>query len=200
VSGRASGPAWITLTDAATRLGMSRTSFVRLAEREGIPITQRYGRRGVTAAQLDAVVERCRIPPGSYGPELVPYSGRSTPAEVRHLDLLNAVAAGLSWNDARLAREVGVNTYTVTRWRSAGVPNSCLPALRALRDATGKRRVDRVDLAPLLPWGSRCRLEQAREAAQSARSLRGVALMDQGEGPVRLVQRSPRRRSGRRPR
>jgi hypothetical protein len=150
---------------------MSRNGFVGLAEREGIAITQRYGRRGVTAAQLDAFVQGCRIAPGSYRPELVPYKGRQTATEVRHLDLLEAVAVGLSWSDARLAREIGVNTYTVTRWRSAGVPNSYLPALRALRDATGKRRADRVDIAPLLPWGSRCRLKQAWTAARSARSL-----------------------------
>jgi hypothetical protein len=59
---------------------MSRSGFTALAEREGIAITLRYGQRGVAAARLDAFVERCRIPPGSYGPELVPYSGRSSPA------------------------------------------------------------------------------------------------------------------------
>jgi hypothetical protein len=172
---------------------MSRSGFLGLVEREGIAITERYGRRGVTAAQLEAFVERCRIAPGSYGPELVPYKGRQTATEVRHLDLLEAVVAGLSWTDARMAREVGVNTDTVVRWRSAGVPNSYLPALRALRNATGKRRVDRVDLAPLLPWGSRCRLEQARRT----RRPRGVAVMGQGESSVRMVQRRSRGQSGR---
>jgi hypothetical protein len=68
LSGRASGPAWIRLTDAATQLGMSRRGFLGLAEWEGIAITQRYGRRGVTTAQLDAYLTRCRIPPASYGP------------------------------------------------------------------------------------------------------------------------------------
>jgi hypothetical protein len=159
----------------------------------GIAITLRYGRRGVTAAQLDAFVERCRIAPASYGPKLVPYKGHNGPAEVRHLDLLDAVAAGLSWTDARLAREVGVNTDTVARWRSAGVPNSYVPALRALRDAVGRRRADRVDLAPLLPWGSRCRLEQDRKTARGA-SHGSV------EDPVRLVGRETRRLSGRRSR
>jgi hypothetical protein len=51
------------------------------------------------------------------------------------VDLLDAVVAGLSWTDARLAREVGVDANSVGRWRSTGVPNSYLPALRALRDA-----------------------------------------------------------------
>jgi hypothetical protein len=102
----------------------------------------------------------------------MPYKGHSGPAEVRYLDLLDTVASGLSWSDARRAREVGVNIGTVARWRSAGVPNSYLPVLRALRDAPRTRRVDRLDLASLLPWGSRCRLEQAREAARSSRSLR----------------------------
>jgi hypothetical protein len=189
---------WIRLADAAAQLGMSRSGFLGLAEREGIAITERYGRRGVTAAQLDAFVERCRIPTASYGPELVPYSGRSSSAEVRHLHLLDAVVAGLSWTDARLAQQVGVDARTVQRWRSNGVPNSYLPALRALLEATRNRRADGLDLAPLLPWGSRCRLEQAREAARSARSLRGVAVMDQGEGPIRLVLRRPHRRPGHR--
>jgi hypothetical protein len=117
---------------------------------------------------------------------------------VRHLDLLDAVEASLSWSDARLAQEIGVNPDTVGRWRSTGVPNSYLPALRALRDAARNRRLDSLDIAPLLPWGSRCRLEQAREAARSARSRRGLAAMNQGEGPIRLVGRATRRRSGRR--
>jgi hypothetical protein len=198
LSGRASGQVWIRLTDAAARLGLSRSGFVGLAEREGIAITHRGGRRGVIAAELDDYLGRCRISPASYGPELVPYCGRSSPAEVRHLDLLDAVGAGLSWSDARLARDVGVNIDTVARWRSAGVPNSYLPALRPLRDATGEGRLERLDLAPLLPWGSRCRLEQAREAARSTRSRRRVSFMDPGEGSVRLVARRPRRRSGRR--
>jgi hypothetical protein len=190
---RPPGSAWIRLTDAATQLGLSRSGFLGLAEREGVVITERYGRRGVAAAQLDAFVARCRIAPASYGPELVPYKGHTGPAEVRHLDLLDAVGAGLSWTDARLAKLIGVDTRTVRRWRSAGVPNSYLPALRALRNATGKQRVDRVDLAPLLPWGSRCRLEQARKT----RRPRGVAVMGQDESSVRMVQRGPRGQSGR---
>jgi hypothetical protein len=165
---------WIRLTDAAARLGLSRSGFLGLAEREGIVITQRSGRRGVTAAQLDAFAERCRIAPASYGPELVPYKGRNGPAEVRHLDLLDAVVAGLSLTDARLAQQIGINTQTVQRWRSTGIPNSYLPALRALRDAAGERRADRADLAPLLPWGSRCRLEQARQAALPAGRPGGI--------------------------
>jgi hypothetical protein len=88
---------WIPLTDAAARVGLSRTGFLGLDEREGIAITQRYSRRSVAAAELDAYLERCRIPPGSYGPELVPYKGQNGPAEVRHLDLLDAVAAGLAF-------------------------------------------------------------------------------------------------------
>jgi hypothetical protein len=162
LSGDASGPVWIRLTHAANQLGLSRSSFLGLAEREGIVITERYGRRGVTAAQLDAYLERCRIAPGSYGPELVPYKGHNGPAQVRHVDLLDAVVAGLSCTDARLAQQVGLDARTVQRWRSNGVLNSYLPALRALLQATSNRRADGPDLAPVLPWGSRCRLEQAR--------------------------------------
>jgi hypothetical protein len=190
--------AWISLTDAAIRLRLSRSGFVGLAQREGITITERSGRPGVTTAELDAYLERCRIFLGSYGPGSVPYRGRQTATEVRHLDLLETVTAGLSRSDARLAREVGVNPETVERWRSTGVPNGYLPALRALRDAARNGRLDGLDIAPLLPWGSRCRLEQAREAARCARHPHGVALTDQGEGPVRLVPRRSRRRSGRR--
>jgi hypothetical protein len=191
---------WIRLTHAASRLGLSRSSFLVLAEREGIAITERYGRRGVTTPQLDAYVERCRIPPASYGPELVPYKGPNGPAEVRHLDLLDAVVAGLSWTDARLAREVGVNTDTVARWRSAGVPTAtCRPSERCeMQPASG---VSIVWISPLCcPGVAEAGWSRPWEAARSAGSLRGVALMDQGEGPVRMVQRRPRRRSGRRPR
>jgi hypothetical protein len=133
LSGHPPGRVWISLIDAAAPLGLSCSGFVGLVEREGIAVTQRNGRRAVAAAQLAAYLERCQIAPGSHGPELVPYGGRSSPTEVRHLDLLDAVAAGLAWTDGRLAREVGVNTDTVARWRTAGVPNSDLLALRALR-------------------------------------------------------------------
>jgi hypothetical protein len=44
------------------------------------------------------------------------------------VDLLDAVVAGLSWIDTRLAQQIGVDTRTVRRWRSAGAPNSYLPA------------------------------------------------------------------------
>jgi restriction endonuclease Mrr len=47
---------WIRLTDAAARLGLSSNSFVGLAEREGIAITHRYGRRGVAAAGVERAV------------------------------------------------------------------------------------------------------------------------------------------------
>jgi hypothetical protein len=151
----------------------------------------------VTTADLDAYLERCPIALGSHGPGSVPYKGRQTATEVRHLDLLDAVAVGLSWSDARLAREVGVDAATVGRWRTTGMPNSYLPALRALRDVARNGRLDGLDIAPLLPWGSRCRLEQAREAAKSARHPHGVDLTDQGEGPIRLVGRETRRRSER---
>jgi hypothetical protein len=47
--------------------------FVGLAQQEEIAITHRSGRSGVAAAEFDAYLEWCRIAPGSYGPELVPY-------------------------------------------------------------------------------------------------------------------------------
>jgi transcriptional regulator with XRE-family HTH domain len=181
LSRRAPGRVWIRLSDATAQLGLPRSSFLSLAERKGIAITERYGRRGVAATDLDALLERCRIAPSSYGPPLVPYTGHGSPVEVRHLELLDAVAAALSWNDARLAVELGIDATTVSRWRSKGVPNSYLPALRALREAAGTGPVDRLDIAPLLPWGSRCRLEQTHKAARSVRRPRGVALMDKVE-------------------
>jgi hypothetical protein len=83
---------------------MSPNGLVGLAEREAMAITHRSGRRGVAAAELDAYLERCRIPPGRSGPELAPYKRRSSPAQVRHVDLLESVVSCLSWTDARLAR------------------------------------------------------------------------------------------------
>jgi hypothetical protein len=191
---------WIRLTDAAARLGLSGSGFLGLAERQGIAITERSGRRGVATAELNAYLERCRIPPGSYRPELVPCKGRDSPVEVRHLDLLDAVAVDRSWSDARLAQEVGVDATTVGRWRSTGVPNSYLPALRALRDAARDGRLDRLDIAPLLPWGSRSRLEQARDAARSARCRRGVAVRERSSSAPDAAGASNRRsdRVGRR--
>jgi hypothetical protein len=167
--------------------------FVGLAEREGMAITGRSGGAAWTTAGRDAYLERCQIAPGSYGPELVPHKGHNNPAEVGHLDLLDAVADSLSWSDARLAQEVAVDIETVARWRSTGIPNSYLPARRALREAAGHGRRDGLDLASLLPRGSRCRLEQARTAARAASH-------GSGDGPVRLVGRETHRLSGRRSR
>jgi hypothetical protein len=157
---------WIGLTDAAARLGLSDSSFLGLAEREGISITHRGGRRGVVATELDDYLKRCQIRPGSYGAGSVPYKGRRSPLEAPHLDLLDAVVSGLSWSDARLAQELGVDADWIGRWRSSGVPNSYLPALRALREAASKVRLVGLDIASLLPSGSRSRLVQSREATR----------------------------------
>jgi hypothetical protein len=43
LSGRARQLGWISMTDAATRLRLSRSGFVGLAQREGIYITERSG-------------------------------------------------------------------------------------------------------------------------------------------------------------
>jgi hypothetical protein len=52
-----------------------------------------------------------------------------------------------------LAGQVGVDADTVARWRSTGVPNSYLSALRALRNAARSGRLDdrRTGANPILP-------------------------------------------------
>jgi hypothetical protein len=193
LSGRAPGRVWISLTDTATRLRFSRSGFLGLVQREGIAITQRHGGRGVSAAELDAFLERCRIAPESYGPELVPYKGHNSPAEVRHLDLFDAVAAGLWWRDARLLER---SVSTPTRWHAGGRPGS--------RTATC-RHYGRFGRQPapgaLTIWTSPLCCRGAAAAGWSRPGPpSGVAVMGSGEGPVRLLGRRPHRLSGRRSR
>jgi hypothetical protein len=125
---------WVTVAEAAARLGISDSGFRGLAKREEVLVRRRGSQPGVSAEQVEALRMRSRIPPGSYGPELVPYKGRSNAGEVRYLELLDAVVARRRWTDAQVAKALGVQTDRVPRWRSHGVPNCYVPALRALRD------------------------------------------------------------------
>jgi hypothetical protein len=77
----------------------------------------------------------------------VPYKGRRNAVEVRHLELLDAVVARRRWSDAQVAKAIGVQTDRIPRWRSHGVPNCYVSALRALRDDESQLTQSPPDIA-----------------------------------------------------
>ena len=147
---------WLTVPEAAARLGLSPSGFRGLAKRVGIAIQRRGNRPGVPAWEVKALQVQSQIPTGSYGRGSVPYKGRSNAAEVRHLELLDAVVNSRRWTDAQVARALGLHSDRIPRWRSRGVPNCYVPALRALRNGEwlpGPSRPGRT--APTIPAVSR---------------------------------------------
>jgi hypothetical protein len=102
------------------------------------------------------------------------------------LDLLDEVAGILSWDNTDLAQQVWVDIDTVGRWRSTGLPNGYLRDARALRDAARKGCLDGLDIFPL-PWGADAGSSRLKKPPGPHTPTR-VALMDQGEGLVRLVR------------
>jgi hypothetical protein len=125
---------WLTVPEAAARLGLSPGGFRGLAKRVGITIQRRGNRPGVSAWEVKALRVHSQIPTGSYSRESMPYKGRRNAGEVQHLELLDSVASGRRWTDTRVANALGVHRDRIPRWRSHGVPNCYVPALRALRD------------------------------------------------------------------
>jgi hypothetical protein len=139
---------YLSLRAAANRLGVSVFVFRGMAKRAGLSIGGRVGQPQVSASEVEALLKHTRIPPGSYGPGSVPYTGRNC-------DVLDAVMKRHGWTDDQLALVVGVDADRVPRWRSSGVPNGYV---RALRTLAGSDAVDSLDIAHVLPDGSRRRL------------------------------------------
>ncbi len=154
---------WLSVRAAANRLGVSTFVFRAMAKRAGISIGGRTGHPQVPGSEVEALRSGTRIPPGSYGPGSVPYTDRN-----RHL--LDAVVERHGWSEDQVAEAVGVDVDRVRRWRSTGVPNGYVPALRTLADS------DTTDVAHLLPEGSRRRLDpRAREPQEDWVTLRRAA-------------------------
>jgi hypothetical protein len=109
---------------------------------------------------VNAILRRSQIATGSYSSRSVPYRGRRNSTDVAHLELLDAVLASRGWSDTELADALGVDAYRHRRWRSVGVPNAYIPALRALRYSDG----DTPDVSALLPQGSRRRVQSKAKA------------------------------------
>jgi hypothetical protein len=155
---------WLPVRSAAARLGLSTFAFRGIAQRAGITIQRRIGHPQVLASQVDALLRNSRISTGRYGRGSVPYGGRKNATEVRHVGLLDGVVQRHGWTDAEVAQAVGVDSDRIARWRSIGVANGYLPALRALAESD---TVDPLHIARLLPEGSRRRLVQSPREPES---------------------------------
>jgi hypothetical protein len=52
---------WVTMVEAARRLGMCREWFRKVAKEEGLEVMRRGGRPGVNWADVERYIERARI-------------------------------------------------------------------------------------------------------------------------------------------
>jgi hypothetical protein len=65
-------------------------------------------------------------------------AGSPHAGELWHLELLDTVVPRHGWTDGQFAQTLGVKPDCIPRWRSFGVPNCYVPALRSLRETAGE--------------------------------------------------------------
>jgi hypothetical protein len=110
-------PEWVTVAEAARRLGMSAAWLKSFAKSEQITVVPRGGRPGVDWTTVEAYIARSRI-------NLVDESLHRDPDRpVRGVPMLDRVQSRFGWSDRQLARALGVTPSVVSRYRSSGAPN-----------------------------------------------------------------------------
>jgi hypothetical protein len=119
-------PEWVTLAEAARRLGMSAAWLQSFAKSEQIVVARRGNRPGVDWTTVEAYIARSRIT--GVDESLHRDPNRS----VRGVELLDRVQSRFGWSDRQLARALGVTPAVVSRYRRSGVPNFQACRLRRL--------------------------------------------------------------------
>jgi hypothetical protein len=132
---------WLTVEQAAARLGLSPSGFRGLAETEGFEVRRRGNRPGVRQVDVDAYLERARIQPGAVaggrraGPSYFrahePYA-RGIDAEVPGLAEVNRLRDELGWSDAIIANALGIHFSNVSRRRVNGFQPVQIALMRRL--------------------------------------------------------------------
>jgi hypothetical protein len=134
---------WLTIGEAAARLGLSPSGFRGLAQAEGIPVERRGSRPGVRATEIVAFIERARIRPGEFPDEdLEPIPvrpGDMTEGFIRAyvdgvpgVEEADAIRRRFGWSDHDLAKALGVDWSVLSRYRVKGFPAHRVQQLRAL--------------------------------------------------------------------
>jgi hypothetical protein len=119
-------PEWVTIAEAARRLGMSAAWLKSFAKSEQIYVAPRGGRPGVNWTTVEAYIARSRV--RSIDETL----HRDPDRPVRGVPLLDLVQSRFGWSDRQLARALGVTPAMVSRYRRSGVPNYQSCRLRRL--------------------------------------------------------------------
>jgi hypothetical protein len=139
---------WVTVPEAAARLGMSPSWLRALADESSIEIHRRGARPGVNWNSVQAYIERCRITE-RINDSLLRQMDPERP--VRGVALMDRIKARFGWSDHDVADALGVYPSAVSRYRFQGVPEYQIPALRKLE----RLSADEVVLPRRVRWERR---------------------------------------------
>jgi hypothetical protein len=119
-------PEWVTLAEAAQRLGMSKAWLGALAKSEGTHVVRRGRRLGVDWTTVETYIASSRV---TFVDESL---RRETRRPVRGLPLLERVGSRFGWSDSQLAGALGVGLSELSRYRRSAVPDHQASRLRRL--------------------------------------------------------------------
>jgi hypothetical protein len=126
---------WVTVPEAARRLGMSLGSFRSLAREEGIEVCRRGHRPGVNWGDVARFIARSRVTRVDETLLRQVHAGRPIPG----VNLLDEIEARFGWSDHDVADALRVWPSAVSRYRVNGVPNVKIAALRRLAEMSRGR-------------------------------------------------------------
>lgn len=177
---------WVTMREAAARLGISTASLRSLAADGSIEIRWRGGRPGVSWTSVEAYIERSRITGRVRDPPLRQV-GPDRP--VRGVALMDRVKARFDWSDHDPADALGVWQSVVSRYRISAVPTHQVERLRTLARLSPaevgppRRRVPKRGAAGLPPYAK----ERAVGRDRQAGACKGSAVSERRDPKARDV-------------
>ena len=119
-------PEWVTVAEAARRLGRSQAWFGAWAKSEGIHVVRGGSRPGVDWTTVETYIAGSRV-------ALVDETlRRHTRRPVRGVPLLERVGSRFGWSDRQLASALGVRLAELSRYGRSGVPDHQASRLRRL--------------------------------------------------------------------
>jgi hypothetical protein len=121
---------WVTMPEAARRLGISPGSFRSVAKEGGIEVCRRGRQPGVNWGDVERFIARSRITRVNETFLRQVDAGRPMPG----VNLLDEIEARFGWSDHDLADALRVWPSVVSRYRVKRVPNIKIPALRRLAE------------------------------------------------------------------
>lgn len=113
-------PDWVTLSEAARRLGMS-VSYVKDRAAAGDLVIVRRGRQGgVNWTAVERWIAYSRV---THRVNDALLRAHGPPREPRGVGLLDLGSSRFGWSDAEIGGRLNVSVEAVARWRARGVPN-----------------------------------------------------------------------------